>query len=353
MALTSPKQLSFWQEFDAALFDLDGVVYRGPNPVAHAPESITQLRSLDVPIVFVTNNASRTPEQVAQHLSELGVPTTAAQVRTAAQAAAAYVAEQHAGANVLMIGGLGLELALEEAGLTLVDSADDKPDFVVQGFAPDVAWPDLAEGVYAINSGSRFVASNLDLTLPTERGMAPGNGSLVGVVQAATGVEPVSTGKPAAAIFHQSALQAKSERPLVVGDRLDTDIKGANAAGMASVHVLTGVDDARGVINAPKELRPTYLIDDLRGLNEPYELATQNSDGHWECGSWTAIITETDILLQTSGQEPITLAQLSTDSGVCRLNLSQYRSLVHGSWAQLDSRHSLPQVPVIEVVRNV
>lgn len=253
--------------YDAALVDLDGVAYRGPHAIPTAPPALAAARAAGMRIVFVTNNASREPGTVADHLSSLEIPASEDEVMTAAQAAAALMLESvPAGARVLVVGGAGLRTAVAQAGYVIVGSAEDAPDAVVQGFSPDVSWNHLAEASYAIAAGARYFASNKDLTIPNERGTAPGNGSLVNVVVTATGVEPPGAGKPEPAMFRLAAQKAAAERPLVVGDRLDTDLKGARAAGYPGLQVLTGVDGVHDAILAPPEHRPSFLGHDLGAL---------------------------------------------------------------------------------------
>ncbi len=267
--------LPLQQAFDAALVDLDGVAYRGPVAIPFAAESLNAARGAGMSIVFVTNNASREPHEVAEHLTTLGIPTDDHEVLTAAQAVARLMAaDLDPGSTVLVVGGKGLRTALTELGFTLVASAQDQPDAVVQGFVPEVSWRELAEASYAIQGGARFFASNLDLTLPNERGIAPGNGSLVGTVINATGVHPTAAGKPEPTMFHLAAKSVASERPLAIGDRLDTDLKGARAAGMPGLIVLTGVSSAADVVLAPADQRPSFIGEDLRCLADAHPAPT-------------------------------------------------------------------------------
>lgn len=269
-----------YEAFDAALVDLDGVTYKGARVIPTAPPGIAAARAAGMGIVFVTNNASREPQTVADHLAALGMPATPDEVLTAAQAGAAMLRDHlSAGAAVLVVGGQGLRTAVEAAGFVLVSGADDHPAAVIQGFSPDLAWKDLAEATYAIRAGAAFFASNLDLTLPTERGMAPGNGSLVGAVGIATGVTPRSAGKPEPAMFLLAAERAGAARPLVIGDRLDTDLKGARAAGIPGLLVLTGVNDARDAVLAAKDQRPSFIGADLGALAEAHPAPVR--DGEW------------------------------------------------------------------------
>lgn len=275
--------------FDLGLVDLDGVAYRGPEAVPYAAESLAVARGAGMDLVFVTNNASREPESVAAQLTGLGILTDPTEVMTAAQAAASLLADEiEPGATVLVVGGPGLVTAVQAAGFTVVTSADDRPAAVVQGFAPDVGWRHLAEAAYAVQRGARYVVSNRDMTLPNERGLAPGNGALVAGVVAATGVEPLSAGKPAPTMFRLAAERRGAQSPLVIGDRLDTDLGGARAAGFPGLHVLTGVSTARDAILAPPPHRPTFLGADLRSLLEAHPEPSCAEDGWWRCGAQAA-----------------------------------------------------------------
>lgn len=273
--------------YDVALLDLDGVVYVGARAVPGVPAILESARSSGMRLAFVTNNASRTPEAVADHLRELGVPATPDRVITSAQAAARVLSEQlPAGSPVLVVGGDGLLAALEERGLRPVRSLDDGPVGVVQGFAPSVGWQHLAEGAYAVATGLPWVATNIDLTIPTARGIAPGNGTLVAAVAAASGREPVVAGKPELPMHREAIRRTGARRPLIVGDRLDTDIEGAVRAGAESLLVLTGVTDVAALLVAPPQRRPSYLGRDLGALLHAHP-AVRDDQG-WRCGSWTA-----------------------------------------------------------------
>lgn len=265
--------------FDTALVDLDGVAYRGPYAIPTAPPALAAARETGMGVVFVTNNASREPGTVAQHLTDLGMPTQEHEVMTAAQAVAALMLESLTpGSTVYVVGGVGLRTAVTEAGYRIVGSANDKPDAVVQGFSPEVSWTELAEAAYAIRAGSRYFASNKDLTIPNDRGVAPGNGALVQVVVTATGVEPPAAGKPEPAMFRLAAQKAHAVRPLVIGDRLDTDIKGARAAHMPSLQVLTGVNGVLDAYAAPPEHRPSFIGQDLGALAVPHPAPRKQAD---------------------------------------------------------------------------
>ncbi|WP_328817805.1 HAD-IIA family hydrolase [Nonomuraea cypriaca] len=270
--------------YDTLLLDLDGVVYLGNHAVPGAPEALEQARRQGVRLAYVTNNASRTPAAIAAHLRRLGAPATASDVVTSAQAAARLVAERvPPGSNVLVVGGSGLRLAVRDRGLRPVSTATESPVAVVQGIAPGLSWGLLAEGALAVRQGALFVASNRDTTLPTGRGELPGNGAMVRVIATATGIEPIYAGKPDPPLHRESVIRTGARRPLVVGDRLDTDIEGATNAGGESLLVLTGVATAVDVLTAEPRHRPTYVAEDLSALLLPYP---EVRDG--VCGGWRA-----------------------------------------------------------------
>jgi glycerol 3-phosphatase-2 len=255
------------RRYDTALLDLDGVVYRGADAVPHAVPALLEAAKLGMRLTYVTNNASRTPQAVAEHLVRLGLPATASDVVTAAQAVARMIAESvPEGSKVLMVGGEGLRVALEERGLVPVTGADQNPVAAVQGYRPDTTWENLAEIAYAVGAGVPWYAANADMTMPTARGIAPGNGALVTAVAKACGGWPRIAGKPETALHRETMLRTGAERPLVVGDRLDTDIEGANRAGVDSLLVLTGVTTRAEAEAAEGPHKPTYVADDLRAL---------------------------------------------------------------------------------------
>ncbi len=254
-------------------------------------------------LAFVTNNAARPPRVVAEHLSSLGVDANPNEVVTSAQAAARLLAEMlPAGSRVLVVGGEGLIDALSEHGLVPVTEMADQPAAVVQGFHPDVGWRLLAEGAYAIASGLPWVASNVDRTSPTPRGRAPGNGAFVEALKLTTGRAPVVAGKPEPPMHREAVLRTGAARPLVVGDRMDTDIEGARRAGADSLLVLTGVTDPEDVVSAAAIHRPTYVGEDLRALlASPAELAVQ--PGETRCGGWSARVEDGRIGIEQVGDE--------------------------------------------------
>jgi HAD superfamily hydrolase (TIGR01450 family) len=268
--LLEPGRVAPAREYDAALLDLDGVVYSGQGAIGGAVPALAGARAAGLRLAFVTNNASRSPSTVAAHLSALGIPARAADVVTSAQAAASLIAARvPPGSPVLVVGAIGLRLALHARGLRPVSTAGERPVAVVQGFAADLSYGLLAEAAAAIRNGALFVAANADATLPTPRGLAPGNGSLLQVLVTATGIAPVVAGKPEPPLHAEAVARTGARRPLVVGDRLDTDIEGAARGGADSLLVLTGVSTPLDAVLAPPLRRPTYLAADLGGLLDP------------------------------------------------------------------------------------
>ena len=267
--------------YDALLLDLDGTVWHGDASIPGAVDAINAAITSGRRAAYITNNASKAPRDVASKLQSIGLKATEKDVMTSAQAAV-QLAQQHAapGAAVLVVGADSFRDLLREAGFTVVDSADDAPAVVLHGHSPDNGWRHLSEAALAIQAGATYLASNLDSTLPMDRGFMVGNGSMVAAVTSATGVVPEAAGKPEPAMFTQAAKSRGMNRPLAVGDRLDTDIAGGVAAGMPVLHVLTGVSGPHALLQAPKEHRPTYIAADMRGLNEsPEQLSPGAQEG--------------------------------------------------------------------------
>jgi HAD superfamily hydrolase (TIGR01450 family) len=299
---SSPGPLA--EVYDVALLDLDGVVYIGAEAVPDAPEALAAARAAGMRLAFVTNNAARTPEVVAEHLTALGIDASPDEVVSSAQAAAHYLADRlPAGAKVLVVGTTGLEVALRERGLVPVAQAVDDVAAVVQGYSPELSWRQLAEGAVAINRGVPWVATNLDPTVPSPRGRLPGNGSLVAALRHATGAEPIATGKPDPTMHRESVQRSGAENPIVVGDRLDTDIEGANRVGCASLLVLSGVTSPAELLAAPAQRRPSFIATDLRGLLAGHD-APRETAGRIVCGRWAASAEFGTLTLQLVRQAP-------------------------------------------------
>ncbi|AEF35848.1 phosphatase [Mycolicibacter sinensis] len=251
-------------EYDCLLLDLDGTVFRGGEPTVGAVETLAELPSR---ALFITNNSSRGADEVAAHLNRLGFTAAAEDVATSAQIAAHLLAEQlPAGSRVLVVGTESLAAEIAAAGLEPVRLASDEPAAVVQGLSTETGWAQLAEAALAIRAGAMWMTTNVDKTLPSERGLLPGNGSMVAALRAATDAEPQVAGKPGPALLTEALTRGEFYAPLVVGDRLDTDIAAANAAALPSLMVLTGVNSARDAVGAVAEQRPTYIGHDLRAL---------------------------------------------------------------------------------------
>jgi len=269
---------------DLVLADLDGVVYKGPDAIPYAVDALNAAAEAHR-VGYLTNNASRTAASVAEHLTSLGLSVVAEEVVTSPQAAMRVMTTLvPAGSTIMVVGGAGLVDEVEKAGFTVTRSALDNPAAVVQGFSPDVAWAHLAEAAYALHApkgetGIPWVATNTDWTIPQARGTAPGNGTLVSAVHTAVGRLAVVAGKPEVPMFEVATDRFNATSTLVIGDRLDTDILGANRAGLSSALVLTGIDQAKQVLAAAVDQRPTYILDDLRQLSQPYPETIETTDG--------------------------------------------------------------------------
>ncbi len=278
--------------YDLAMLDLDGVVYVGADAVPGAADHIAAARAGGMRCAFITNNASRPPDDVAEHLIELGVPAKAEDVVTSAQAACRLLLERlGAGARVALLGGPGLEVALREAGLTPVTVDNNAAQALVSGYGPDVLWRDVMRAAVRVRDGVWWVASNTDYTIPTAYGVAPGHGMLVQSLSSFSGVAPVVAGKPSRPLLDETVRRVGGDRPLMVGDRLDTDIAGATNAGVDAQLVLTGVTGLTDLVAADPEERPTYLASDLTGLLEEHR-APEPADDGCVSGGWRARVVE-------------------------------------------------------------
>jgi glycerol-1-phosphatase len=266
---------------DAALFDLDGTLFRGATAVPGAVDGVVEVARRGAAVGYLTNNGSRSADQVVEHLRELGFDAKPDEVVTSGQVAAGMLAERVApGTPVLVVGTPSLAEEVIEVGLRVVSKAEDARA-VIQGHSPETGWPLLAEACLAIRAGAVWVACNVDATLPNERGMLPGNGSMVAALRCATDVQPLVAGKPEAALFDEAVRRSGAQRPLVVGDRLDTDIIGANRVEIPALLVLTGVTDAAALLAADPDSRPTYVGSGLETLNTDAELARPGAQPGW------------------------------------------------------------------------
>lgn len=298
--MLTPSQEPLCAAYDLAMLDLDGVVYVGPDAVPGAPEHVAAARSGGMTVAFITNNASRPPQAVASHLTELGVTAGPADVVTSAQAAAGVLLERlGAGARVVLLGGDGLAEALAERGLEAVGVEDDAAA-VVSGYGPQVRWADIMRAATRIRDGLWWVASNTDMSIPTPYGVAPGHGVLVDTIRRFSGVEPVVAGKPARPLLDETVRRVGGDRPLMVGDRLDTDIEGARTLGIDSLLVLTGVTGLAELVAARPGERPSYVGVDLRALTEAQPAPAARDDA-WVLGGWTAYAGDDGLVVSGGG----------------------------------------------------
>ncbi|MFD6698691.1 MULTISPECIES: HAD-IIA family hydrolase [unclassified Microbacterium] len=316
MSLFSRDKRTPLTDVDVVLADLDGVVYAGAGAIPHAIESLKKVEE-SRRLGYITNNASRTDASVAAHLSELGLTVAPNEVVTSPQAAMRLVSTLiPAGSTVLVVGGEGLVDEVHKAGFRVTRSADDAPAAVVQGFAPEVGWTDLAEAAFALKlpedeGGIPWIATNTDWTIPQSRGVAPGNGTLVSAVHTAIGRLATVAGKPETPIFEEAVARFGAKHPLFIGDRLDTDIAGASRAGIESVLVLTGIDRPKHLLAAAEGSRPTYILGDLRELDEPYPSTQIKGDTVTVRGA-SVRVDGPDITILSEGDRPIDLVRAGT-----------------------------------------
>lgn len=321
------------EAYDLAMLDLDGVVYVAGDAVPGAPAALAQARKAGIGLAFITNNAARPPGVVSGHLRELGIEADASDVVTSAQAAARVLAERlPTGARVVMLGAAGLEEALRDEGLEPVEVEDEDAAALVTGYGPDVLWRDIMRAAVRVRDGLFWVASNTDHSVPTAYGVAPGHGVLVDTLQRFSGVEPVVAGKPQRPLLDETVRRVGGERPLMVGDRLDTDIEGARNAGMDSLLVLTGVTGLEELVAARPEERPTYVAPDLGGLLVAHEVPVRDH-ATFESGGWWARVEDGRLSVTGAGNE-ITWWQVVAQTAWAHLD-------EHGQPAQVDSL-SLP-----------
>jgi HAD superfamily hydrolase (TIGR01457 family) len=255
------------ETYDAFLFDLDGVLYRGKDPVAHAADAVARLRTSGKGVSFVTNNSSATPDAVAERLRSAGIDARAQEVETSALTTAAMLAGEGVTTTFVM-GEEGIRRALTEAGIAVVDGDPGRVDAVVVGFDRRANYGSLKTASVLVEAGARLVATNGDVTFPASGGQRwPGAGALLAAVVATTGASPVVVGKPNTPILLAALDRAGGGRPLVIGDRLDTDIAGAERLGWDSLLVLTGISTAADAERADPV--PTFVGPDLRRMFQP------------------------------------------------------------------------------------
>lgn len=294
------------------LADLDGVIYRGPQAIPGAVEALNRAGD-HTRLGYITNNAARTDAAVAKHLTTLGLRVTAEDIVTSPQAAISLLKQAvPAGSTVLVVGGDGVTVELEKAGFKWTRSAEDKPAAVLQGFARDVGWEQLAEAAYALQEEPGrdplpWIATNTDWTIPQERGIAPGNGTLVSAVHTAVQRLPDFAGKPETPIYEAAFERFGTRNALMIGDRLDTDVRGAIAAKIPSLLVLTGVDRPKQLIAASADMQPDYIVASLDELHEPYLRVETLRDGTKRAGSAKVRMDGHIVTVVSEGDDPMDL----------------------------------------------
>ncbi|WJE47358.1 TIGR01457 family HAD-type hydrolase [Peribacillus frigoritolerans] len=248
------------KSYKGYLIDLDGTMYRGTEQIAEAAGFINDLRKRDIPYLFVTNNSSRTPAQVADKLRSIGISTEDDQVFTTSMATANYIAEQKKGASVYVVGEEGIIEALKEKGMKLVE---EHPDYLVMGIDRGINYEKLSKACLVVRNGAVFISTNGDIAIPTEQGLLPGNGALTSVVSVSTQVQPIFIGKPESVIVEQAlrVLGVPKEETIMVGDNYDTDILAGINAGIDTLLVHTGVT-TKERLKQYKE-QPTHVVDTL------------------------------------------------------------------------------------------
>lgn len=248
------------KEYKGYLIDLDGTMYKGTERIEAASDFVKQLRDKGIPYLFVTNNSSRTPAQVAEKLVRFDIPAEEKLVFTTSQATANYIYERNNDASVYCIGEEGIRTALAEKGFQF---AGEHADYVVTGIDRSISYEKLAVACLAVRNGATFISTNGDIAIPTERGLLPGNGSLTSVITVSTQTKPIFIGKPESIIMEQAlkVLGTAKEETLMVGDYYDTDILAGMNAGMDTLLVHTGVTTKE--LLAGYDCMPTYSIDTL------------------------------------------------------------------------------------------
>lgn len=332
--------------FDGAMIDLDGVCYHGDKVYGPGPQALATASDNGMILGFVTNNASRSAQEVADKMDALGYDIDSAQVTTSAMDLITDLKSAlEPESKILVVGAEPLRRLAEEAGFVVVDRAEEGVVAVVQGLATDIGWEQLSEAAYALNAGAQYYATNSDASLPTERGEALGNGALVAAVSRATGKRATFAGKPGGAIFSRTAERLGISRGLIVGDRISTDIVGAIAARTACMHVLTGVSTARDVVLAERGARPSFLALGVEGINEIHPRAINHRDGTWTCGVSQAV------KIDRRGTIFVNEIPLVSKGPAVTLNLDTYRALAAAAW-DFDNERQRVSCPELVIVPN-
>lgn len=257
------------KKYKGYLLDLDGTMYAGTEVIEGAKEFIAYLADNNFPYLFVTNNASKRPDEVADKLSKMGFVAHADNVVTSAMATASYIADEKPNATVYVIGGTGIRHALEEEGLVIKD--DEHVDYAVIGLDVDINYEKLSKACLAVRNGAKFISTNPDTSIPTERGFLPGNGALTSVITVSTGVEPKFIGKPMPTIMNKAVdmIGLDKSELVMIGDLYMTDIMSGINSDIDTLHVQTGVSTYEQVM--AEAVPPTYSVKNLLEVIDIYE----------------------------------------------------------------------------------
>jgi 4-nitrophenyl phosphatase len=268
-----------FSNIQALIIDMDGVLWQGDQPLPGLTDFFQTLRERQIPFILATNNASLTQDQYVKKFARMGVKVKSKEVLTSAMATASYLAEHNdpSTTRVYVVGEAGARQPLVEQGFTLTglyelnDSNDNSSrgaDIVVCGKDETLTWDKLATATLNIRAGAKFIGTNADVTLPTERGLTHGNGAILAALQSATGIIPTIIGKPEPIIYQQalSLLGVDATGAIAIGDRLDTDILGAVRANIRSLMVLTGVSTKEDL--STSDYQPTWVMQDLIAVTQ-------------------------------------------------------------------------------------
>nr|WP_106780637.1 TIGR01457 family HAD-type hydrolase [Lysinibacillus timonensis] len=249
------------KKYKAYCFDLDGTVYRGQEGIESAIRFIHKLQKAGIDYYFITNNASKTPEQFQHALASMNIDTPVSRIYSSAITTAKYISQNYRDAKVHMIGSEGLVAALADEGITLTE--DLVADIVVMGIDQTVDYMKLAQASVTVQNGAKLIGTNEDMKFPSEFGLLPGNGSFVQLVANVANVQPLYIGKPSPVMLEviQEEYGYQKDEMVMIGDNYDTDILCGIEFGCDTIHVNTGVTSTEIVML--KEEKPTYCVEDL------------------------------------------------------------------------------------------
>lgn len=338
------NKLPLIQSYNVLLFDLDGVIYKGNSPVIHAVKTLNILSNKkEICIVYITNNASKSIIQIDRKLINLGIINRPKRIISSVQPTIEIV-KNYANRNdkVLILGSEYLKRTIKNLGFKIANSSLDSPKILIQGLSPLTSWTDLAEACYALSKNKiPWIVTNMDKCIPKERGFAPGNGALVDLIKNTTGHTPIVAGKPEPKIF-QLALKSAQKylhsfnkttrvKPLVIGDRLDTDIFGGNKLSIDTALVLTGVDSIQKAILASKHQRPKYIFGNLSDLLKPYPSIYKHNKNAYRCGSWSAHIDSNKKIITNFCPKKSNF-YFEKESKDARSSLNKWRAICNAWW---------------------